>query len=74
MARPIRGEFGRAVYHVTARGNEPRDIYRDVPDRQRFLETLAEAVGAVRRGNPRLLPDAEPLPPAVPDALSDAAG
>jgi putative transposase len=44
MARPIRVEFENAVYHVTARGNERRDIYRDVPDRQRFLETLEEAV------------------------------
>jgi putative transposase len=40
MARPIRVEFENAVYHVTARGNERRDV----PDRQRFLETLQEAV------------------------------
>ena len=33
-----------AVYHVTARGNERKDIYRDPADRQRFLETLEEAV------------------------------
>jgi REP element-mobilizing transposase RayT len=44
MARPIRIEFEDAVYHLTARGNERRDIYRDVPDRRRFLETLEEAV------------------------------
>ena len=43
MARPIRVEFDGAVYHVTARGNERREIYRDVSDRQRFLETLGEA-------------------------------
>ena len=43
MARPIRVEFKNAVYHVTARGNEGRDIYRDDEDRQRFLETLEEA-------------------------------
>ncbi len=45
MARPVRVEFEAAVYHVTARGNEGRDIYRDPADRQRFLETLEEAVG-----------------------------
>ncbi len=28
---------------ITARGNERRDIYRDAPDRERFLETLEEA-------------------------------
>jgi putative transposase len=44
MARPIRVEFENAVYHVSARGNERRDIYRDVSDRRRFLETLEEAV------------------------------
>ena len=26
MVRPIRSEFDSAVYHVTARGNERRDI------------------------------------------------
>ena len=45
MARPVRVEFENAVYHVTARGNERKDIYRDPADRQRFLETLEEAVG-----------------------------
>ena len=44
MARPVRVEFENAVYHVTARGNERKDIYRDDDDRNRFLETLEEAV------------------------------
>ena len=44
MARPIRVEFPGAVYHVMARGNERREIFRDDQDRRRFLETLAEAV------------------------------
>ncbi len=29
MARPIREEYPNAGYHVTARGNEKRAIYRD---------------------------------------------
>jgi REP element-mobilizing transposase RayT len=45
MTRPIRIEYENAVYHVTARGNERREIYRDNQDRARFLETLQEAVG-----------------------------
>lgn len=45
MASPVRVEFENAVYHVTARGNERKDIYRDPADRQRFLETLEEAAG-----------------------------
>ena len=43
MARPIRVEFENAVYHVTARGNERRAIYRDALDRSRFLDTLGDA-------------------------------
>ena len=44
MARPIRVEFAGAVYHVMARGNERRDVFRDDEDRRRFVDTLAEAV------------------------------
>ena len=43
MARPLRVEFAGALYHVTARGNERRAIFRDDDDRQRFLATLEEA-------------------------------
>ncbi|HUI07002.1 MAG TPA: transposase [Verrucomicrobiae bacterium] len=42
MARPIRVEFAGAVYHVMARGNERRPVFRDDEDRRRFLETLGE--------------------------------
>ena len=44
MARPLRVEFGGAAYHVTARGNERKAVFRDDQDRRRFLETLAEMV------------------------------
>ena len=42
MARPIRVAFPGAVYHVTARGNERRAIYRDDADRECFLEMAEE--------------------------------
>lgn len=42
MARPIRVEFEGAVYHVMARGNERKAVFRDDQDRRRFLEALAE--------------------------------
>jgi len=45
MARPLRIEFPGAVYHVTCRGNEQRDIYRDDEDRRKFLSILAESAG-----------------------------
>jgi len=44
MARPLRVRFPGAVYHVTARGNERKPIYRDDQDRRRFLERLATVV------------------------------
>src|ERR1035437_5993712 len=43
MARPIRIQYPDAVYHVMARGNQGRAVFRDLADRKRFLETLAEA-------------------------------
>jgi REP-associated tyrosine transposase len=51
MARLIRIEFENAVYHVTARGNERRDVYRDDKDRDRFLETLEGAETNVAVGS-----------------------
>ncbi len=44
MARPLRVEFAEAAYHVMARGNERRAIFRDDRDRHRFLETVGEMV------------------------------
>ena len=41
MARPLRVEFPGALYHVIARGNERKSIYRDDEDRQRYLDRLA---------------------------------
>ena len=43
MARPLRVEFPGALYHVTARGNERRAIFRDDDDRRLLLSTLEEA-------------------------------
>jgi REP element-mobilizing transposase RayT len=44
VARPPRIEFPDAIYHVSARGNERKAIYRAHADRHHFLELLAEAV------------------------------
>jgi putative transposase len=41
MARSLRVQYPGAVYHVTCRGNEQRDIFRDEEDRGAFLEILA---------------------------------
>ncbi len=42
MARALRVEFPGAWYHVTARGNERRAIFRSDLDRSRLLEFLGE--------------------------------
>ena len=42
MARKIRIEYGGAVYHVMARGDQGRAIYGDERDRTLWLETLAK--------------------------------
>lgn len=42
MARLARVEYEGAIYHVTVRGNNRRDIFGDDQDRRRFLERLEE--------------------------------
>ena len=44
MARPIRIEFGGALYHVTSRGDRREAIYEDDTDRAHFLEVLGDTV------------------------------
>jgi len=43
MARPLRIEYPGAFYHVTARGNERKDIFLDDSDREKFLSYLETA-------------------------------
>ena len=40
MARPLRLEHPGALWHVTARGNERGDVFRDDVDRREFLSVL----------------------------------
>jgi len=48
MARPLRVERAEAWYHVTARGNERRPIFRDDRDRRHFCELLTETTDRFR--------------------------
>ena len=48
MARPLRIYAPGAWYHVTARGNERHDIFRDEDDRERFLALLGALVERYR--------------------------
>ena len=42
MARPLRIEVSGGLYHLTARVNQQKALYRDTRDREHFLELLAE--------------------------------
>lgn len=42
MSRPLRIEFPNALYHITSRGNERRNIFRDDSDKKNFLRILHE--------------------------------
>ena len=42
MARSLRIEYPEAWYHVTCRGNEKRNIFRDEADRKKFLKILSD--------------------------------
>jgi putative transposase len=44
MARPLRVEYPGAVYHVTCRGNAGDKVFFVDPDRELFLELLADVV------------------------------
>ena len=44
MARPLRIEYAGAHYHVTARGNERKAIFREDSDRENFLDLVGRAV------------------------------
>jgi putative transposase len=45
MVRSARIQFPGAVYHLTARGNDRRDIFFTDEDRRYFLELVGRAVG-----------------------------
>ena len=40
MGRPIRIEYPAALYHITSRGNEKKNIFRKDEDRVKFLKIL----------------------------------
>jgi REP element-mobilizing transposase RayT len=43
MARKLRVQYAGAIYHVISRGDRREPIFKDDSDRERLLETLAEA-------------------------------
>jgi REP element-mobilizing transposase RayT len=43
MARSLRIEYPGVFYHVTSRGNERKDVFKNQKDRERFLSYLESA-------------------------------
>jgi REP element-mobilizing transposase RayT len=37
MARPLRITYPGAFYHLTSRGNERRQIFKSIADKEKFL-------------------------------------
>lgn len=44
MARQLRIQYSGAYYHVTGRGNERKEIFKDDDDYQMFLEKLSDSL------------------------------
>ena len=44
MSRPLRLDHAGALWHVTSRGNERREVFRDDDDRREFLRLLGRSV------------------------------
>jgi putative transposase len=44
MARPLRIQYPGAVYHITCRGNDRKNIFRDNLDRKKMLEILVHSL------------------------------
>jgi putative transposase len=40
VARPLRIEYENAFYHITARGNERKNIFTEKKDHEKFLYYL----------------------------------
>jgi hypothetical protein len=49
MARPLRVQFSGALYHVTARGDERKPIFRDKHDRPVSQTGLIDSPARVRK-------------------------
>lgn len=48
MARPLRIQYEGAFYHISARGNEKKDIFTDDDDRTKFIKILESVVEKYR--------------------------
>jgi REP element-mobilizing transposase RayT len=48
MARPLRIEYPGAIYHITSRGIDKREIFSDEKDNQRYIQLLKEGADFYR--------------------------
>jgi putative transposase len=48
MSRPLRLDHAGAIWHITCRGNEKREIFRDADDRRELLRVVDHVVDVCR--------------------------
>ena len=48
MARPVRIEYSGAYYYISSKGIEGESVFKDVKDRQEFLQILQEVIGRMQ--------------------------
>lgn len=48
LSRQLRLEYPGAIWHITSRGNERREIFRDDNDRHEFIQFLTQVIGERR--------------------------
>ncbi|MDX2506465.1 MAG: transposase [Gammaproteobacteria bacterium] len=48
MARPVRIEYPGAYYYLTSKGVEGKSIFKDVKDRQEFLQILQDVIARMQ--------------------------
>jgi hypothetical protein len=62
MARPLRIEYAGALYHVTSRGNERKNVFKSQRDRREVSLLCGIGCCAVWSGRAYLVSDGQSLP------------
>ncbi len=48
MARPVRIEYPGAYYYISSKGMDEKSIFKDVKDKQEFLQILQDVIGRMQ--------------------------
>jgi hypothetical protein len=73
MAKPLRIEYPGALYHVTSRGKEQKDVFKSHKRSGEVCLIFGIGSGALRSDSPCLVPDEQLLSPAAGNAIGNLA-